>query len=423
MARSVSLALTLLQGGSCLSGGYDLNDASEGSFLAFIEVHGRGYVHGSDEYHSRRQLFEQRAEDVRRWNEQPNRLWTATVNHLSDWTEAEKKRLYGYAGHPTKAASVSFLQPSRPVAVSDISEPNTSRREARRARRSARRFGRKVPENFVLDASNLDSIENQGGCGSCWAFAAGKMAETNHLLHVGEHRSFSFQELVDCTPNPKKCGGTGGCEGATVELAVWYMGEKGLSSNDDAPYVGHDQNCKTTLIQGSGDSLSTIAMDDVAEPNVLRKATSTGAQRINMRDWLRLPVNEGHPLKEAVYLWGSVAVSVDGSPWSMYGGGIFNSCSKDATINHAVLCTGYGKDETLGEKFFKIANSWGSTWGEKGYIRLKDDDDHCGWDSKPQDGTGCEGGPKKVKVCGMCGLYYDNVILRFKKSAKNRKEN
>ena len=40
------------------------------------------------------------------------------------------------------------------------------------------------------------------------------------MLHgaLGE----DLQELVDCVPNPKSCGGTGGCSGATVELAMSY---------------------------------------------------------------------------------------------------------------------------------------------------------------------------------------------------------
>ena len=55
----------------------------------------------------------------------------------------------------------------------------------------------------------------------------------------------------------------------------------------------------------------------------------------------------------------------------------------------------------------QVRNSWGSDWGEKGYIRLRRTaTDECGMDPVPQDGTGCAGdGPQYV--CGECGVLFD----------------
>lgn len=76
---------------------------------------------------------------------------------------------------------------------------------------------------------------------------------------------------------------------------------------------------------------------------------------------------------------------------------------------------GYGKDD---DKFWLIQNSWGADWGDAGRVKLlrrDSDESECGTDKQPEVGTGCDGGPKEVKVCGMCGILYDSVVAKFEK--------
>lgn len=108
---------------------------------------------------------------------------------------------------------------------------------------------------------------------------------------------------------------------------------------------------------------------------------------------------------------GPLAVAVDASLWGGYSGGVFDSCnySENIGLNHAVQMVGYGTDPAEGD-YWIVRNSWGTRWGEDGYIRLKRESElMCGTNSTPMDGTACVGGPgnDEQHVCGQCGVLFD----------------
>jgi cathepsin L len=234
-------------------------------------------------------------------------------------------------------------------------------------------------------------VHDQGSCGSCWAVAAvGALEMHAEALH-GRTARLSFEELVDCVPNPERCGGDGGCRGATAELALQYVQEHGLATKDG--YQGG--------YQSGGDGTCQASQTDGQT-----RAGSTGFEQ--------LPVNELEPLLDAVATTGPVVVSVDASGWASYSSGVYDGCPQNATINHAVLLVGYGTDNETGTDYWLIRNSWGDLWGEAGHIRLKrhqsdkGDAGYCGVDTAPLEGVGCQGGPPELPVCGMCGVLSDS---------------
>lgn len=388
-------------------------------FNGFIEKHGRTYTPGSPDYVWRRRLFMQRAEEAARHNAKPDRLWTAGVNPLTDRSDEELRALLGWSGvaapeAASNAGPLSFLQTSMTSSMSSIHP-----------------WGQAMPEDVTwgnLNATQL--VVNQGACGSCWAVSAASVLQAHMEIHAPDRaRPLSVEELVACVENVHHCGGSGACNGATPELAMDYALRHGLASASASATAELDakpshikcprrssSTVGNSLVQGSQDSELQL---DVSSPGVHYGTSSalSESRAIGMRSWERLPPNTYTPLMQALVHRGPAAVAVFASAWFSYSHGVFDGCEKDAVIDHAVALLGYGNDHKLRSKYWLVQNSWGPDWGEHGRIRLRrrsnDDAEHCGVDAQPEVGTGCDGGPKQVKVCGMCGILYDAVVPHF----------
>jgi cathepsin L len=354
-------------------------------FESFIELHGRSYQQGSEEFQMRQKLYEQRMVDAELHNSQINRSWTAGVNKLWDWTDAEMQTLRGWDGS---------MRPD-----------GGSQRSVRKHATFLQQKVAELPKEKIW--SNLamsQHIRNQADCGSCWAIAAATVLEGHAEIYSGKPRSFSAQQIVMCTPNPRHCGGDGGCKGATAELAMEYVMKHGCSEEYQVPYTGHDGQCPDS--RSASTEMAQLFVDDSAAP-------TSGASSFGMTGWETLPKNVYEPLARALAEHGPVAVSVAADTWFSYESGIFNGCGKDAVIDHAVTAIGYGEENN--HKYWVIQNSWGNDWGERGHIRLErhDSDEYCGMNNDPQKGVACEGETEAVPVCGMCGVLFDSVIPHF----------
>jgi len=241
---------------------------------------------------------------------------------------------------------------------------------------------------------SMSYTKNQKDCGSCWAIASATVLEAHNEIYRGKHQVFSTQQILDCMPNPRHCGGDGGCKGATAELAFDWVLKNGLADASAIPYTGRDGKC--TLGSATG-------------------MTGRGDAAFGMTGWETLPKNQYEPLARALAERGPVAVTVAADTWFSYEEGIFNGCGKDVVIDHAVVAMGYG--EQGGHKYWVIQNSWGDDWGEKGKIKLQRHDEaagYCGMNNDPQKGVACQGETKPVPVCGMCGVLFDSVVPHFK---------
>lgn len=388
---AISFVLTLLVTCSSRALGIKLP-----SFDAFIAEHARAYQQGSAEYEQRRRLFEERSASYDRHNRNPQRLWNAAVNGLTDWTEEELRSLRGWRG---------VVVADERGALRGASKRSVGRHELD----LKQKHHALPPSKSWAHLKALQTPRNQGACGSCWAYATAVAMEGCYERAFGAHRRFNPTQLVECAPNPHRCGGDGGCGGSTAEMAMMYVADHGLDDRVTCS-AGHSSLLERSL----GDADWQLFL----QPGVHQVPTESPAHGLGLRAWQRLPQNEAEPLMQALVDWGPVAVSLSADFWGGYSDGIFTGCSANATIDHAVVMIGYGADRDTTTNFWHIQNSWGQYWGESGRIRIirRDTDNvDCGTDFHPEQGTGCEGGPATVTVCGECGILYDSVVPHFSK--------
>jgi len=227
----------------------------------------------------------------------------------------------------------------------------------------------------------ISPVKDQGRCGSCWTFGTTANIESFWAMKTGQLIELSEQQILDCTPNPQQCGGTGGCGGGTAQLAMSKIVEmRGITSEWYYPYTSYFGQAETCHY----DNTTTTPMATIA-------------------GYVRLPKNDQDSVLNAVASIGPQIVNVDASSWKFYETGVFDGCNQtNPDINHVVQLVGYGID------YWLIRNSWSPRWGELGYIKLKKDATApCGTDLTPRDGDICTGGPDTVEVCGTCGVVYD----------------
>lgn len=209
----------------------------------------------------------------------------------------------------------------------------------------------------------VTGVKNQGQCGSCWAFSATGGMEGGYFQKTGKLTSLSEQQMVACS---KTSGGNQGCRGGLPELGFTYVKEKGIESEASYPYAGMLYfSCKY-------DQSKTIKDFKLTGYTTVPKADS---------DALKAAVS-GAPV--------SIGINAAVSGFQMYRGGVMSYSSCPAQLDHGVLIVGYGTDN--GKDFWKVKNSWGGSWGEKGYFRIA-----------RQTGKGV----------GMCGVTEDATVPTF----------
>ncbi len=192
----------------------------------------------------------------------------------------------------------------------------------------------------------LTPVRNQGACGSCWAFATVGVFESAIKIQSGSNVDLSEQYLVSCNNSGYSCNGGWFAHNYHLNQYVSPQTQAGAVLESSFPYTASNSSCSQSF----------------SHPYKLTSWYSIAG------DWTVPTVAQ---IKSAISTYGPVAAAVCvGSGFSQYSGGVFTTDEKAScggSVNHAILLVGW--DDSTSS--WILRNSWGTGWGESGYMRIR----------------------------------------------------
>jgi len=304
------------------------DEQSEWLFSNWMQQHNK--VYAADQVVHRFNIWKENMEMILNHNLNSKASWTLGMNAFGDLTAEEWKARMGIrrVAHPVK--------------------PTHKKKHSFKPTKE----GAAPPATWDWrDHNAINPVQNQGQCGSCWAFTAGDAVSGAWAIKTGLLFAVSVQEIVDCS-GPQ---GNQGCNGGLMDQAFqWVIANGGICDWQEYQYTAETGNCM------SGNCTNVAAI----------------------KAYVDVPTLDENALMTATYSTVvSTAVEADQSVFQFYTGGIIDSAACGDELDHGMTVVGWGTDK--GVDYWTLRNMWGEAWGEAGYVRLVRGKNMCGLATEP----------------------------------------
>lgn len=274
---------------------------------------------------------------------------------------------------PENNARLREIQSENPLAFfgpNPFSDWTEKELDSRRNKKLAARVVKKSSSPSVLDRQLLSNfmsrsaearsvnwtakgavtnVKNQGQCGSCWAFSTAACLEGQNAIINGRRDSLSPQELVSCDTLDYGCDGSD--DYSDTEKWIVRHNNGTIDTWESYPYVS-----------GMGTVPKCRDRNDPKRKIGLRFIEGGKVIPSHEDEMARVLVEEG-----------PVQISIDSEVLQNYNGGIIEHAKcRSSNVDHEVLIVGV--EENHNPAYWIVKNSWGESWGERGYFRLKKGD-------------------------------------------------
>jgi cathepsin L len=276
-------------------------------FTNWMVQHSRSY--DIEEFFQRYGIFKSNTDFIRNHNE-GNHTYAVAMNQFGDLTPTEfaKRNTLRVPDHIRKTVAVD----------EHVTGP--------------------LPSIDWRASGAVTPVKDQGQCGSCYSFSVTGALEGAWKIKKGSLISMSEQNIVDCS----RAYGNAGCDGGVPSSTFdWIKANGGIASESAYPYQGRD-----TYACRSSSFPKVATCSSHYEPAATEAALDTA-------------VHVG-PV--------SVAIEADKQSFQFYSSGVYSDRLCGTNLDHGVLLVGSG---VSGSSYYWIVkNSWSSTWGDGGYIKL-----------------------------------------------------
>lgn len=310
----------------------DMNFDLDSCFSEFEKAFDKMYFHPG-ERENRKRIFRETTQEVLRHNKKKNNLYSQDVNQFSDLTFEEFAKKY-LVRDIEKLIKEEFLVGGRKL-------PRSRMLDGKQHHVDHKRDERLLQANLKREVSwekHLTGIKDQKTCAGCYAFSAVAGFEAMRSIKRKRKQVFSEQSVIDCVKY------NNGCISGTPGRVLDYIHDHGIAFSSSYPYVSKKQQCRSSIMRTKGKFVKDTIDYDFLGYGVLE-------------------------VLEALQYSPVILVQTVDRAFRNYKRGILDTTTCTDELDHSTLAYGYNLNAPV--PYIMVKNSWGASWGDGGFFKIK----------------------------------------------------